>query len=131
MRSLQRNQPKPKSRKLTKYELDQFIRAVENTGLEEFTDFIRKPWKMIWPNFVAGIFRGLGLLIGATIVITLISWSLTKIIDLPLIGKELEPYIEKVQTEFNKYKEATNYKSDVYRIESELKEIKEILKNKN
>ncbi len=116
MRSLQRNQPKPKSRKLTKYELDQFIRAVENTGLEEFTDFIRKPWKMIWPNFVAGIFRGLGLLIGATIVITLISWSLTKIIDLPLIGKELEPYIEKVQTEFNKYKEATNYKSDVYRI---------------
>lgn len=51
-------------------------------------------------------------------------------IDLPLIGEQLEPYVEKVQTEFDKYREATNYKSDVARIESELKEIKEILREK-
>ncbi len=117
MRSLKRNQPQTPSRKLTKKELDQFIYAIENTGLEEFTDFIRKPWKMIWPNLIAGITRGLGMLIGATIVIAFISWMLAKMIDLPLIGESLEPYIEKVQSEFDKYKEATNYKNDVARIE--------------
>ncbi len=130
MRSLKRNQPQTPSRKLTKKELDQFIYAIESTGLEEFTDFIRKPWKMIWPNIVAGIFRGLGLLIGATIVITFISWTLARMIDLPLIGESLEPYIEKVQTEFDKYKEATNYKGDVARIEQKLDEIKEVLKRR-
>lgn len=57
MRSLARKQQTQNHRKLSKKELDYFIRAIENTGLEEFTDFIRKPWKMIWPNFVAGIFR--------------------------------------------------------------------------
>lgn len=59
MRSLKRKQLKKTARKISKKELDYFIRAIENTGLEEFTDFIRKPWRMAWPNFVAGIFRGL------------------------------------------------------------------------
>ena len=33
-------------------------------------------------------------------------------IDIPLIGKKLEPYVEKVQVEFKRYTEATNYKED-------------------
>jgi len=52
---------------------------------------------MLWPNFIAGIARGFGALVGATIVIGLVGWSLTMIIDLPLIGQRLEPYINQVQ----------------------------------
>jgi len=40
---------------------------------------------MLWPNFVAGIARGFGALVGATIVIGIVGWTLAIIIDLPLI----------------------------------------------
>lgn len=61
------------------------IDAVEAAGLEEFMEYIRSPWKMLWPNFVAGVARGVGALIGAALVIGIIGWFLAKLIDLPLI----------------------------------------------
>lgn len=52
------------------------------------------------------------------------------LIDLPLIGKKLEPYVEQVQTEFKKYTEATNYKENFENIEITLKEIKSELQKR-
>ena len=86
------------------------IDAIEATWLDEFMEYIRSPWKMLWPNFVAGVARGFGALVWATIVIGLIGWTLAVIIDLPLIGRLLEPYVHDVETEFKKYTESTNYK---------------------
>jgi hypothetical protein len=62
-------------KKLPKNEVDTvegLIDAIEATGLEEFMEYIRSPWKMLWPNFIAGVARGVGALVGATIVIALI-----------------------------------------------------------
>lgn len=62
-------------KKLPKNEIDTIeglIDSIETIGLEEFMEYIRSPWKMLWPNFVAGIARGFGALVGATIVIALI-----------------------------------------------------------
>ena len=83
---------------------------------------------MLWPNFIAGIARGFGALVGATIVIGLIGWSLTIIIDLPLIGQRLEPYVTHIQTEFKKYTEATNYKDNFENMERVLLEIRDNIK---
>jgi hypothetical protein len=94
-------------------------------------EYIRSPWKMLWPNFVAGIARGFGALVGVTIVITLIGWFLSTLIDIPLIGKKMEPYIESVRYEFNKYTEATNYKANFENIEVLLTDIKTELKTSN
>ncbi len=113
---------------LTTHQINQIeglIDAIEASGLEEFMEYIRSPWKMLWPNFVAGIARGFGALVGATIVIGLIGWTLSMLIDLPLIGKRLEPYVEKVQTEFSKFTEANNYRSNIERIETSLEGIQE------
>ena len=33
--------------------LEGLINAIESTGLEEFMEYIRSPWKMLWPNFIA------------------------------------------------------------------------------
>ncbi len=106
-------------------EVEWLIDAIHAIGLEEFIDYIRSPWKMLWPNFIAGIARGFGALVGATIVIGLVGWSLTMIIDLPLIGQSLEPYINKVQWEFQKYTETTNYKPNFESMEKILIEIKD------
>ena len=105
--------------------------AIESVGLEEFMEYIRSPWKMLWPNFVAWVARGFWALVGATIVIALVGWILSTIIDLPLIGKKIEPYVENVQTEFRKYTEATNYKPDFEEIRDTLKDIRSELQNKN
>jgi hypothetical protein len=79
---------------------------------------------MLWPNFIAGIARGFGALVGATIVIGLVGWSLAILIDLPLIGQKIEPYITHVQAEFKKYTEATNYNTKFDTMEKVLIEIR-------
>jgi hypothetical protein len=105
-------------------QVEWLIDAIGAIGLEEFIDYIRSPWKMLWPNFIAGIARGFGALVGATIVIGLVGWSLAVIIDLPLIGQRLEPYIHQIQTEFKKYTEATNYNQKFDNMEKVLIEIR-------
>jgi Domain of unknown function (DUF5665) len=115
---------------LSIYQIDRIewlIDAIGSAGLDEFMDYIRSPWKMLWPNFVAGVARGFGALVGATIVIALVGWTLSTLIDLPLIGKKLEPYVEQVQNEFNKYTESMNYKPHFDRMESTLNSIDETL----
>ncbi len=108
--------------------IEGLIDAIEAAGLEEFMEYIRSPWKMLWPNFVAWIARGFWALVWAAIVVALIWWILAMLIDLPLIGKELEPYIQSVQSEFTKYTEATNYKENFWHIETTLEAIKAELK---
>ena len=104
--------------------IEWLIDAIGATGLDEFIEYIRSPWKMLWPNFVAGIARGFGALVGATIVIGIVGWTLAIIIDLPLIWQRIEPYVSNIQTEFRKYTESTNYKANFENMEQLLIEIR-------
>lgn len=114
---------------ITDKEREQVIKALESTGLDEFMEYIRSPWRMLWPNFVAGIARGIGALVGAALVIALIGWLLTRLISLPLIGQSLEPYVREVQNEITKYTEATNYKNEFMEMQRLMREMNEHLKN--
>ncbi len=109
-------------------DIEWLINALQAAGLDEFMEYIRSPWKMLWPNFVAWVARGFWALVGVTIVITLIWWILSGLIDLPLIGKKLEPYVQRVETEFKKYTEATNYRDNFERMETTLNSIDNSLK---
>ena len=109
-------------------ELEWLVNALQAAGIDEFMEYIRSPWKMLWPNFVAGVARWFGALVGVTIVITLVWWILSGLIDLPLIGKKLEPYVQHVEAEFKKYTEATNYRDNFERMEATLESIDKTLK---
>lgn len=111
--------------------IEWLIDAIGASGLEEFMEYIHSPWKMLWPNFVAWVARGFGALVWATIVIALVWWTLSTIIDLPLIGKKLEPYVEDIRTEFNKYTEANNYRPHFERIENTLQNIDKHIMNQD
>jgi hypothetical protein len=100
------------------------IDAIEAIWLDEFMEYIRSPWKMLWPNFVAGVARWFGALVWATIVIGIVWWTLTIIIDLPLIWQKVEPYVHEIQNEFKKYTESTNYKPNFENMEKVLIEIR-------
>ncbi len=111
---------------LTLYQIEKvewLIEAIGSSGLDEFMEYIRSPWKMLWPNFVAGIARGFGALVGVTLVLAVLGWIFSITIDLPLIGKELEPYITTAQDKMNHYIEQTNYSDEFGRMETTLKAI--------
>ena len=38
-------------------ELEGLVNALQAAGIDEFMEYIRSPWKMLWPNFVAGVAR--------------------------------------------------------------------------
>ena len=44
-------------------QIEGLIDAIEAAGVDEFIEYIKSPWKMLWPNFVAGIARGFGALV--------------------------------------------------------------------
>ncbi|MFP4465614.1 MAG: DUF5665 domain-containing protein [Candidatus Goldiibacteriota bacterium] len=70
---------------------------LEAGNIEEFIDLRSRPWKLIFWNFVIGLFRGIGFLIGATvlgaIIIALGSNFIKEVIDslggLPWIGEKI------------------------------------------
>jgi hypothetical protein len=58
-----------------------------HSGLAEFVEYLRSPWQIIWTNFLAGIFRGLGFVVGATVVLAAVIFVLVKVLgSLPWIG---------------------------------------------
>lgn len=52
-----------------------------------------------------------------------IGWMFAITIDLPLIGKKLEPYVLRAQSEFNRYIDQTNYSDEFRALESTLVQI--------
>lgn len=56
-------------------------------GLAEFVAYLRSPWRIIWTNLIAGIFRGLGFVIGATVVLAFVIYALVQVLGaLPWVG---------------------------------------------
>lgn len=61
---------------------------VSATGLNDFVRYLHSPWRIIWSNLLAGIFRGLGFVIGATAVIAITVYILVQVLgSLPIVGE--------------------------------------------
>jgi len=77
--------------------------AIERTRIDEYTSMITRPWKFFFINFMAGIFRGLGMAVGMTLIAAVLLYILAKIlvnmVDLPIIGM----YIGEVVKFVNQY----------------------------
>ncbi|MFH1361596.1 MAG: DUF5665 domain-containing protein [bacterium] len=77
--------------------------AMERARIDEYTSMLTRPWKFFFINFVAGVFRGLGMAVGLTLVAAIFLFVLAKVlvnmVDLPLIGK----YIAEIVTFVNLY----------------------------
>ena len=93
-------------------------------AMEYFIQYVSSPWRIIWVNFLAGIFRGLGALIGASIVLAILFWVLSKLVNVPLVGE----YAKEVKATVSGYVEETNYNNDFDRIGDTLERIEEELK---
>ncbi len=85
----------------------------EKANIQDYLKFAGNPWKVLFTNLLAGIFRGFGLAIGITVIFAVIMIILTKIlshlITLPFVGQQIAQLVEMV----NGYlKEGTKIKLD-------------------
>ncbi len=98
-----------------------------NQALKEFIRYSSSPWRIVWTNFVAGVFRGLGAIIGASMFIALLIWVLTLFVDTPLVGE----YAQKVKDAVTGYVKDTNYNDEFDRLGDTLDRIEKELANDN
>lgn len=77
--------------------------SIEHNRIDEYTSMLTKPWKFFFLNFVLGIFRGVGMAVGMTLIFALIIYIvgniLVRMVDLPIIGM----YIGEIVKFVNQY----------------------------
>ncbi|WIW71818.1 DUF5665 domain-containing protein [Anaerosinus gibii] len=69
-------------------QIDKLADRLESMRIAEYIDLLQKPSKIIYLNFLAGISKGLGIAVGATIVFAILIDLLSRLIvlNLPVIG---------------------------------------------
>ena len=79
-------------------------KAFAQMHIEEFVRYLRSPWRIIWTNLLAGIFRGLGIIIGMTVVFAFLIWLLSGLVDFPVIGQYFTD-LKEILEEFSQIKQ--------------------------
>lgn len=69
---------------LTRWE--RIAERLDASRIAEYVELMNKPRKLIWTSFVAGIARGLGAAVGATVVFALVLEILRRLIVVNVLG---------------------------------------------
>ena len=62
-------------------------KSLRSVGFADFIRYLKSPWIIIWDNFLAGTFKGLGIIFGMTVLVAFILWIASQLIDIPVIGQ--------------------------------------------
>lgn len=82
----------------SKKDLDRLLRIFDMMGFTEFMSYLSSPRKILFWNFMAGVAKGFGIVIGMTLVVALLVWALTKMVDFPLIGDYFGKILELIDS---------------------------------
>ena len=102
----------------------ELVKVLDAAGVVDFIEYLQSGKRVMWVNFKAGVAKGLGVTVGMTLILGILVWALTMLVDLPLVGE----YFEDAQTYVTEYAENTNYKEDFLEMNQQLQEINENLK---
>ena len=80
-------------------QISNLIEKIEKNNIHEFMYILGSKKEIIKRNFLAGIFRGIGIGIGVTLITALLIMLLQKIVTLniPVIGKYISDIIDIVE----------------------------------
>ncbi|HEY5714757.1 MAG TPA: DUF5665 domain-containing protein [Candidatus Gracilibacteria bacterium] len=73
-------------------EMKRLLRTFEGIGFNDFVRYLGSKRKIFLTNFVAGMAKGLGIIIGMTVVVAVLIWLLSYMVDFPLIGQYLKEF---------------------------------------
>ncbi|WP_051662918.1 DUF5665 domain-containing protein [Alicyclobacillus macrosporangiidus] len=76
---------------------------LERVNFGAYADLLQRPWRLAWLNWVGGVFRGLGIGIGFTIVagVVLMILDALTMLNLPIVGKYIAELVRIVQAELH------------------------------
>jgi hypothetical protein len=76
-------------------EVDRIAKLVERMNLGDYIGLLQRPGRLLWVNFLAGLARGLGTILGATLLVSLIVAFMQKIIasNLPGVSHFLQDFL--------------------------------------
>lgn len=82
---LKKKNPAEKGKFLTA-KLEQLVQHLEVMRITEYLEMLQNPKRLIWTNFIAGVARGLGIAIGATVVFALVIEALRRFVLINMFG---------------------------------------------
>lgn len=87
------------------HKLDILIRHLESMRVAQYMELLEKPTRLILTNFIAGIARGLGIALGATLVFALMLELLRRVIllNIPGIGSFVAEIMKIVEAHSNRF----------------------------
>ena len=99
----------------------ELVKVLNAADVVEFLEYLKSGRRIFWVNFRAGVAKGLGVTVGMTVILGILIWVLTMLVDLPLVGE----YFQDAQSYVTEYAENTNYKADFEVMNQQLQEINE------
>ena len=103
----------------------ELVKVFEAAGVVDFLEYLQSGKRIMWINFKAGIAKGLGITLGMTVVLGALIWTLTLLVDLPLVGE----YFVDAKQYVTEYAENTNYADDFAEMNQLLRDINENLED--
>ncbi len=68
--------------------LEKAAKRIERAGIRDYMDYMSSPWRVLGINFLVGTARGLGLILGVSIVFTIAGFVVSRLLaDIPYIGE--------------------------------------------
>ena len=93
-----------KSDLITK-QLQRLVHHLESMRIAEYMELLERPGKLVLINFIAGLARGLGIAIGATVIFAIVLNLLHQIIllNIPGIGNFVADIVHAVELKNGKF----------------------------
>ncbi len=75
------------------------VESLVHRDVKKYTDYLSSPARIMWTNFLAGLSHGLGIILGAALVLSLVTFVLSKFLShLPFVGEFFEAINVWIQT---------------------------------
>lgn len=75
---------------------------LERVNFSAYMELLQKPGKVFILNFLFGAARGFGMALGMTLLFAIFIYSLSYLVDLPLVGKYIAVIVKVVHEELKK-----------------------------
>ena len=80
------------------FSMRKLSRNMEKSRVDEYVGLVKRPWKILGFNFAIGVVRGFGIAVGMTIVVALVMYMVSKMVNLPIIGKFIAQIVDIVNS---------------------------------
>ena len=99
----------------------ELVKVFEAAGVVDYLEYLQSGKRIMWVNFKAGVAKGLGMTVGLAVVLGILVWVLTKMVNLPVVGE----YFVDAKQYITEYADNTNYTDEFVEMNQLLREINE------